>query len=179
MSVMGGDWGLDIDLTDNEISSGSPRLTTGVYDVESFDAEMKTNGGKKMIVVKFRDLTGHGQSHFNFNIVNPSAEATRIGRDQLKTFLTYGGHPNPDKPSEHPLALMNGLRLRISVVDDGFFVKDNKEIQSYKIGRFMQTDPNIPAPGPSAVKANASGAAASAASAGKGSSSKLNDDIPF
>jgi hypothetical protein len=176
-SVMGGDWGMDLDLSDNDISGGLPRLTDGVYDVESTEYEFKkSSSGGQMLVVTFVDFEGRGKTTFNFNVKNASAEAQRIGREQLKTFLTYGGHPNPDKPSDVPKSAMIGLKVRIVVTADGTYVKDNKTFNSYKVARFMKID-DRPAPGPSSQPSAVAGAARSSFANGKTPS--LSDDIPF
>lgn len=184
MSAFGGNWGgADLDLTENSVSEGLPLLKTGVYDAISGEPELKTSKNGKMLSVAFTDEGGRGQITFNFNYVHSSAEAQRIGRDQLKTFLTHGGHPDPDHPFNHPKEKMRGLKVRIYVEHDGTYVKNNQTRDSFAIKRFAPVDPAVPAAGPSAAPVPAS---ASRSSSGGGSTAShqrplggLDDDIPF
>ena len=179
-TAFGSGFGADIDLKDNNVSEGLPVLRTGVYDVVSTDAEIKKTQNGQMLVVIFNDQSGHGQIKFNFNFIHSSAEAQRIGRDQLKTFLTHGGHKNPDKPFDYGKEGLLGLKLRIFVEHDGTYVKNNRTLDSYAIKRFAPTDPNIPASGPSAAPAPArSGGASSTLASSHQRPVTMSDEIPF
>lgn len=182
MSAFGSGFGVDIDLTENSVSEGLPVLKAGVYDVASADVEMVDNKGGKMLKVVFTDLGGAGQITQNFNVVNKSAEAQRIGRDQLKTFLTHGGHVDPDHPFQHAKEAMLGLKVRIYVEHDGTYVKNNKEYDSFSVKRIAKTDPSIPASGPSAVapsRAASTSAGSTGGSRNTSMSASMSDDIPF
>lgn len=168
-----------IDLTDNTVSEGLPLLKTGIYDATSQKGiEIKKSKTGKMLAVVFQDDAGSGQITFNFNVINSSAEAQRIGRDQLKTFLTHGGHGNPDQPFKQPITNMEGLKVRIYVEHDGTYVKNNQTRDSYAIKRFAKQDKANPAPGKTAELARSGGATRSS---GGGTSvhSPLDDEIPF
>jgi len=173
---------LDLDLTDNTVSEGMGLLKSGVYDAVSKKPEWKktSKGSGKMLVIVFEDLKGMGQITFRFNVMNASADAQKIGRDQLKTFLTHGGHPNPDRPlSGYGLDAMEGLKVRILVDADGTYTKDNQTRVSYAIKRFSEVDPNVPAAGPSPM-ANASNTEnVVSMGAAKGANKPLDDEIPF
>ena len=182
--AFGGGWGGDsVDLTDNAVSEGMPLLKTGVYDAVSCDVETKDHKNGKMLIVTFNDKGGTGQIKFNFNYIHSSADAQRIGRDQMKTFLTHGGHTDPNHPFNHPKEAMLGLGVRIFVEHDGIYVKNNKTYDSYRIARFAPIDPSSPAPGVSAnpVPAGRGAASASSGSTGSGTTAgrSLDDDIPF
>jgi len=170
----------DLDLTENSVSEGLPVLKGGVYDAVSTGVEMKDN---KMLKIVLSDEGGRGQITQNFNIVNASADAQRIGRDQLKTFLTHGGHPDPDHPFKHPKEKMLGLKVRIWVEHDGTYTKNNKTYDSWAVKRIGKTDPEHPAPGPSpAMPAPAASGRSSSGSTASASSQRplgMDDEIPF
>jgi hypothetical protein len=174
----GSGWGgMDLDLTGNEVSEGIPLLKAGVYDATSGNIEVKATKTGKALKVIFTDVNGTGQISFNFNFINSSTEAQRIGRDQLKTFLTHGGHVDPDHPFQHPQEAMSGLKVRIYVEHDGTYTKNNRTYDSFSIKRFAPVS-DTPASGPAPVQqpaassARASGAAASPYR-------PMDDDIPF
>lgn len=174
--ALGGD--MELDLTENTVSEGLGLLKSGVYDTISKKPEWKktANGSGKMLVVVFEDLKGMGQITFRFNVMNASADAQRIGRDQLKAFLTHGGHPNPDKPlTGYGLDAMEGLKVRILVDADGTYTKDNQTRVSYSIKRFSPIDPKVPAAGPSPMAT----ADSTENVVSMGASKQLDDEIPF
>lgn len=172
--------GVDLDLTDNQVSEGLPVLKTGIYDAVSSDVELKASKSGKMLSVTFTDEAGAGQIKFNFNVVNSSPEAQRIGRDQLKTFLTHGKHPDPDHPFNLPQTAMQGLKVRIFVEHDGTYVKNNRTLDSYSIKRFAPVG-DTPAPGaspnPTAGAARQTGGSSSTSSSSH--QRPLDDEIPF
>lgn len=172
--------GVDLDLTNNQVSEGLPVLKTGIYDAISSDVELKASKSGKMLSVTFTDTGGAGQIKFNFNVVNASAEAQRIGRDQLKTFLTHGKHPDPDHPFNHPQSAMENLKVRIYVEHDGTYMKNNRELDSFSVKRFAPVG-DTPAPGaaqnPTASATRTSGRASSTAASSH--QRPLDDDIPF
>jgi hypothetical protein len=182
MSAFGGSdfGGVDLDLTENSVSEGLPVLKAGIYDVMSGDVELVKNKGGQMLKIVLADLAGSGQITQNFNIIHSSSEAQRIGRDQLKTFLTHGGHPDPDHPFKHAKEAMLGLKVRIWVEHDGKYVKNNKEYDSFAVKRIGKVDPDNPAPGPSAVQpTRQSGTSSSPSSSSASSRTAMSDDIPF
>lgn len=116
----------DLNLSSLEVASGSTTLKPGRYHCEVTDAKLRdTRTGGKQIEVSFNDLSGQGSIRAWINVHVPSSEkATRIGREQLKALLTFGGHSNPDHPED--IALMKGLKPGVSVVSDTY-TKDGEE----------------------------------------------------
>jgi hypothetical protein len=179
MSSLNDDWGgQDLDLSENEVNEGLPYLKAGIYDVMCVDVENKKSRTGKMLVATFQDVNGTGQAKFNFNYVNASKDAQRIGGDQLKTWLTHAGHPNPDKPFSLGKDAMIGLKVRVFIEDAGSYMKNNKTYRNYDIKRFAVVDDH-PAPGATGGPALTSGGAAASGASGGVSSTNLDDDIPF
>ena len=84
-----------------DAASGAFFSEDGIYDGVCTDIEFKTTkkGDGKLVVVDLCDAAGRSITH-RFNVSNKSEVAQRIGRAQFKFFLTVGGHPNPDKPTD-------------------------------------------------------------------------------
>lgn len=160
----------NLDLTDNTVQEGGPVLRPGVYMATCTEDKFEQIGstGNYKITTVFTDDDGHGQITHVFNVKHTNADAQRISRDQLKTFLTFGGHANPDKPSAAP---MTGLKAKIVVEKEGTY-KDRNGIErdSNKIKRFLRLD--------SPVQLGVAQASQAPAASGGGSSIR-DDDIPF
>lgn len=166
----------ELDLTNSKVSTGGPILKAGVYLVETRDAAFeKTQSGQGQVAkVIFDDVEGLGQITESFNIFHSSAEAQRIGREQFKTMLTHGGHPNPDRPTN--VATVNALRLKIMVKADGTYEKNGETLTSYRIARYLPAD-HPAKTGPTAVAETAqSGGMTNPATS---PNRPLDDDIPF
>lgn len=90
---------LNMDLTDTKESSFEP-LQPGNYEVTCTKATVKdTRLGGQMVAIELTVTSevGEGKKLFhNFNVENQNAEATRIGKEQLKSFLKHASHPNPN-----------------------------------------------------------------------------------
>jgi hypothetical protein len=73
-------------------------LPEGEYTMKAIDAEEKeTSTGGEMIVAKFEVIGGKHDGRWvwmNFNIVNRSEAAQRIGRQQLVAWATACGKPD-------------------------------------------------------------------------------------
>tara|TARA_R110002124_G_scaffold159517_2_gene326771 strand:+ start:8763 stop:9251 length:489 start_codon:yes stop_codon:yes gene_type:complete len=110
----------ELNLSATKLSSGSSTLKPGRYQCEVTDAKLKdTRTGGKQIEVSLNDLAGGGAIRVWLNVHLPnSVEATRIGREQLKAMLTYGGHATPDNPSD--LGSLKGLKPGVSVASDSY-----------------------------------------------------------
>jgi|TARA_R110000764_G_scaffold87422_3_gene168260 hypothetical protein len=109
-----------LNLSGVQISSGSNTLKPGRYHCEVTDAALRdTRTGGKQIEVSLNDLAGGGTIRVWLNVHLPSsAEATRIGREQLKAMLTFGGHATPDNPSD--ISSLKGLKPGVRVVHDSY-----------------------------------------------------------
>jgi hypothetical protein len=70
----------------------------GIYRLKALEAEEKTTStGGEMISVKYRICEGEYEGRLiwnNFNVVNKSAQAERIGRSQVAAWARACGKPN-------------------------------------------------------------------------------------
>lgn len=91
------------DVTEVELSA--PRgeyepLPAGDYVLKALEAdEKKTSTGGTMIAAKFEVVRGEHAGRLiwqNFNTINKSKDAQRIGREQLVAWATACGKPNED-----------------------------------------------------------------------------------
>ena len=160
-----------LDLTNNELQDSLPVLRPGVYMVTATEEETVAikNTQNYKTTVSFTDDGGLGQITHVFNIKHSNPEAQRISRDQLKTFLTFGGHSNPDKPGSAPI---KGLPAKVVVEKDGVYTDRNgNQRDSFKIKRFLRLD--------SPVALGATPDAGTSRSAQKSQPTYSSDDIPF
>lgn len=105
-----------LDLSSVEEAKPS-RLPNGNHKVKCIEAIIKdTATGGKMLSCQYESLEGNGNINCNFNMANKNPQAVEIGMRQLKTFLTAGGHTNPDKPGD--ISTLVGLQC-VVVVGDG------------------------------------------------------------
>jgi len=93
--------GLDLSSVEVKAASGYNVVPTGEYDVVVSKAELKeTKSGGTMLILGYEvqsgDQAGKTIKH-TMNIVNQSAEATRIGLETLKRVAIATGHKNPNK----------------------------------------------------------------------------------
>ena len=128
----------NLDLSDVVPDDYAP-LTTGEYELEVVDIEMKTgaNGQDKRLVLTMNDTEGSGSIRVGFNLFHRgSPEAMRIGRQQFKSFLTYSGHPNPDHPGD--VNTLRHLRVRAFVAPGKpYRGDDGRERTSMEVKRFI------------------------------------------
>lgn len=107
----------ELNLSNSKINSGGRMLEPGRYIVRTKGAQLKDTkkrDGSKAIEVDLVDINGGGSIRAWINVFNvASKEAERIGREQLKSILFFGGHPNPDQPGD--ISSYNGLEVGISV----------------------------------------------------------------
>lgn len=130
----------NLDMTDVEAKTGGPLLMPGCYLTDIAAAEyINKSTTHAFIKVTFEDTEGHGSISNNYNVFHSSDEARRISREQLKTLLTFAGHPNPDRPTDLDKYL--GLRVKIIVKADGTYVDKHGEMRnSYTVKRVMSAD---------------------------------------
>lgn len=123
------------------------RLQNGTHKVKCIEAIIKdTATGGKMLSCNFESTMGNGNINCNFNMVNKNPQAVEIGMRQLKTFLTAGGHPNPDKPGD--ISSLVGLNCSVVVGDgkpwkgeDGI-MRTSSEVKNFK-GDGSQSSPQV------------------------------------
>jgi hypothetical protein len=120
-----------------EAAKAATILPPGKYVCTSSDAKVqptKAADGGMVLNVRFSDTKGKGLVGHFFNMHLPGkAEATRIGLEQLKSFLECGGHPDPDNVGEHGIHALNGLTVGVVVKSDTY----NGETRS-KISGFLK-----------------------------------------
>lgn len=153
----------DLNLSGVEAAGGSSTLKPGRYQCKVTDAKLRdTRSGGKQIEVSLEDVSGGGAIRCWINVFVPSSDqATRIGREQLKALLTFGGHTNPDKPGD--IGSLKGLKPGVSVSSQTY-TKDGEERTGSSVKYFFD---------PAEI-----GASKASAPAGDGFSD-LKDDIPF
>jgi len=163
----------ELSLSEVEISTAAPILMPGRYVVEVKDAEIReTRNGGNSVQISMTDTKGGGSLRGWLNVNVPSSKpATRIGREQLKALLTFGGHPTPDNPSD--IKSLIGLTVGISVGKDTY-QKDGVEREGSKLKGFFdpsELDPDI------LPKNQSLTSLSDVASAKK--AEDLDDEIPF
>lgn len=91
-------FGFDTSEVDVNEGPSYELLPEGEYQLKAIDAEEKeTATGGEMIVAKFEVIGGNHNGRWiwmNFNIVNKSEAAQRIGRQQLVAWATACGKPD-------------------------------------------------------------------------------------
>jgi len=135
----------DLNLKDTEISKGSNMLAPGKYKCDTKEAEWKTtaNGGKQ-IVVTFTDVGGGGSIKSWLTVFNPtSPDATRIGREQLKAVLVYGGHPTPDDIGSSGLGSLNDLTVGVAVKEDTYTDRNGNPKKGSAVHYFFDHDKEV------------------------------------
>lgn len=159
----------DLDLTGDSLQ-GAPRLRVGRHTVRCTEAvwAQKTGTSDWRVEAKFEALDGTGSTNFYFNTGHHNEDARRIGRSQLKTFLTCAGHPNPDKPGN--VTSLKGLVCDV-LVDLGKPFRDDKSgkmVQNPEIKTFLPKGDG-----------SYSGGSAPLSAPDRVAASTLNDSIPF
>lgn len=149
--------GLDLSSVEVKPASGYNVVPTGEYDVVVSKAEIKeTKSGGSMLILGYEvqsgDQAGKTIKH-TMNIVNQSAEATRIGLETLKRVAIATGHKNPNKIADtDELINKNPFLVIVEEVQDGEY-KNNKVKAIVKTS--TEADTSFEAPKASAVKASA------------------------
>lgn len=128
----------DLNLSSVEVSAGSSVLKPGKHIVRVSEAKIvptKKNDGSKQLFIKVGGLNGEGViSHWiNMHIVG-SPKASEIGREELKSLLVWGGHPNPNHPGD--VASIVGLTVGV-IVKAKEYTKDGEERTGSVISRFI------------------------------------------
>jgi len=157
----------ELNLSDAQVSTGGVSLKPGKYVVKVVDAKIgpsKKNDGSTILSLKLDDVNGGGSiNHWINLLVKTSAKATEIGRDELKTLLFYGGHPNPNRPGD--VSLIKGLTVGVVIVGKPY-TKDGVEKMGSEVKAFIdcaEVDPSKYTP----------------KTAPEPKSNKFEDEIPF
>jgi hypothetical protein len=150
-----------------EVEANTPAsydpIPEGDYQLKALEAEEKTTarGDGTYIKVKFEVVRGPHAGRLmwqNFNVVNPSETAQRIGRQQLAAWAAACGRPDADdtdKLLERPFTASVGIERGTG----GY--KDSNRIKAF----LMPADESAPAP---AAPARAPARAAAPAAPAKG-----------
>lgn len=157
----------ELNLSGVEVSSAGATLKPGRHAVEVIEATVKdTKANGKMLEIKLNSLEGEGAIRMWINLHVPSSqEATRIGREQLKALLVFGGHPSPDKPGD--VATLKGLTVGVSVGSEEYTDKNGNKRDGSKVKSFFPaTDIDPKYAGKSKPKTT-------------GGLDDMDDDIPF
>ena len=155
----------DLDLSSVEFSTHAQVLKPGRHEVSVTWAEWyETKSGGS--AVKYTLGNDDGVISGMINVVNSNPKAESIGRETLKKLLTFGGHPNPNKPGD--ISTMRGLKLGVSVSLDKYTDRDGVERDGSKVSGFFKL-------GTTPVGNVSSGDATGAPS----SEQDLDDDVPF
>lgn len=149
--------GLDLSSVEVKAALGYNVVPTGEYDVVVSKAEIKeTKSGGSMLILGYEvqsgDQAGKTIKH-TMNIVNQSAEATRIGLETIKKVAIATGHKNPNKIADtDELINKNPFLVIVEEVQDGEY-KNNKVKAIVKTS--VEADTSFEAPKASTVKASA------------------------
>lgn len=153
-----------------QASGASTMLRAGRYVCTARNAALSdTKSGGKYIEVELNDNNDMGSIKAYLNVHIPASEtATRIGREQLKALLTFGGHKDPDNIGQHGIASINGLKTGVLVVSESY-IKDGETRTGSKVKGFFDPKGFAPSTSPSVTPHNSQAPVAP----------PLNDDIPF
>ena len=154
----------NLNLSGVKTSAGGG-LQPGRYICKVKEATLRdTAKGGKQVEVTLEDKASGSTIRAWLNVHVPEgAEATRIGREQLKSLLVHGGHATPDAPGD--IKSLVGLVVGVSVKADNYEKSGETRIGS-KVHFFYD-----PASGGVGAKDSAMQAPAAAR--------KLDDEIPF
>ena len=126
-----------LDLSTVNIPTGGSVLKPGKYVVRVKDAELqstKSNDGSKRLWLELEDIDGAGSIQGGLNIVNRTAKAQEIGRENLKGLCFFGGHPNPNRPTD--VKLLRGLVVGV-IIKETKYTKDGQEKNGSEIAKFI------------------------------------------
>lgn len=154
-----------------QASGASTMLRAGRYVCTARNAALSdTKSGGKYIEVELNDNNDMGSIKAYLNVHIPASEtATRIGREQLKALLTFGGHKDPDNIGQHGIASINGLKTGVLVVSESY-IKDGETRTGSKVKGFFDPKGFVPSTSPSVTPHSAQAPAVAP---------PLDDDIPF
>ncbi len=109
----------NLNLSNVTAASGGGVLQPGRYVVKVKEATVSDNKAKTGKVLKVKLVCDAGVITDNLNVAHTTAEAQRIGLEQLKALLECGGHPNPNQPGD--VSSLVGLKVGIIVAQDGVY----------------------------------------------------------
>jgi hypothetical protein len=125
---------LDWNTEEYEDDRGFEPVPEGIYTLKAVDAELKEtkNGTGELIKVQFKVVEPSDYKNrvifVNYNVVNASSEAERIGRSQLASWARACGKPNitdTDKLLDRP------FQARVDVQEGSGGYGPQNRIRSY------------------------------------------------
>lgn len=135
-------FGFDLNEYQGEERGSYDPIPKGEYKMKATEAEFKdTRSGGQMIAVTFEVVGGehNGRKIWNnFNVVNNSEKAQRIGREQVSAWAKAAGKPNATDFNEL-LERPFGALVDIEKGTDGYADKN-------RIYGFIQSSSSAPAP---------------------------------
>ena len=154
----------DLDLSGVQFSTTPRTLKPGDHECKVEEARYDdTKSGGKAVYVTLKSEAGDGSIRTMFNLVNKSETAMRIGQEQLKSLLTFGGHPNPDRPND--ISSLIGLKVGVRVGSDSWTDMNGEEREGSKVKGFFAI--------------GGAGTSSPQASPSPTNSNEMDDDIPF
>ena len=121
----------NLSLSGVEAAAGSSVLSPGKYVVKVTEAKVEDTKAGTGKVLKIRLSCKDGVISDNINIYNPSAEATKIGLEQLKALLVNGGHPDPDNIGVHGVPSIVGLTVGVIVGSEMYQGSPSSKVKGY------------------------------------------------
>lgn len=134
----------NLDLSGNTAQKGGMQIPVGRRLLKCTQAELKStkDNKSKQIALTFQDIETGGMTS-DYIMVHTtksepgSQEAVRIGRDRLKSFLTWAGYSNPNLLSQ--VSDCKGLTVGgvIEAYDEEFIDKEgkNRKIKAHRLKR--------------------------------------------
>lgn len=135
----------NLSLSGVEAAAGSSVLAPGKYVVKVTEAKVEDTKAGTGKVLKLRLSCKAGVISDNINVYNPSAEATKIGLEQLKSLLVNGGHPDPDNIGAHGVQSIVGLTVGVVVGSEMYQGSPSSKVKGYLKPEVVGATPSAPA----------------------------------
>ncbi len=122
----------ELNLSSVDLRTSKMILPKGRYLATAKKAELVDGKqpGSKQIKIEFEDTKTGGVITAWLNVYLPhSTEGTRIGREELKSFLFCSGHPTPDTPGD--INTFSGRTVGIVVKEDEYMGKKNTKVSGF------------------------------------------------
>lgn len=123
-----------LDLSNVKAATAGAVLPPGRYVCTTSDAKVENTkeGGGKYLSVRLKEINGKGVITGRLNLHLPkSAEATRIGLEQLKGLLTCGGHEDPNNVGQLGVSSINGLTVGVIVKGEKYQGEDRSAVSGF------------------------------------------------
>lgn len=147
----------NLSLSGVEAAAGSSVLAPGKYVVKVTEAKVEDTKAGTGKVLKLRLSCKAGVISDNINVYNPSAEATKIGLEQLKSLLVNGGHPDPDNIGAHGVQSIVGLTVGVVVGSEMYQGSPSSKVKGYLKPEVVGATPSAPAAAPAGPAIGSSG----------------------